>query len=167
MCSTSKSPLTESPLSRREFLVLLAFWSGWISLAISLMESLKEPSLQIREHHVTLGPASAYAIHSVSFFPLYQVWLVREPEGFYALSAVCTHLGCQTQWQESEFQCPCHGSRFNQEGRVLAGPALRALERLHIYRSAQGEIALDLSRSYRAENGDWAQNGAFLPWPAA
>jgi Rieske Fe-S protein len=50
------------------------------------------------------------------------------------LSAVCTHLGCHVQWNEAEhsWDCPCHGSRFDVAGRVLNGPALKALRRVHV-----------------------------------
>jgi glycine/D-amino acid oxidase-like deaminating enzyme/nitrite reductase/ring-hydroxylating ferredoxin subunit len=55
----------------------------------------------------------------------------REQDGtLHAVSAVCTHLGCQVKWNEAErsWDCPCHGSRFHYTGRVLQGPAVRDLE---------------------------------------
>jgi Rieske Fe-S protein len=44
-------------------------------------------------------------------------------------SAVCPHLGCIVRWNavEHSWDCPCHGSRFDPEGRVLHGPAISDL----------------------------------------
>ncbi|HUE17745.1 MAG TPA: FAD-dependent oxidoreductase [Planctomycetaceae bacterium] len=55
----------------------------------------------------------------------------RDPQGkLHRVSAVCTHLGCIVHWNEAErtWDCPCHGSRFRPDGRVLAGPAESPLE---------------------------------------
>jgi glycine/D-amino acid oxidase-like deaminating enzyme/nitrite reductase/ring-hydroxylating ferredoxin subunit len=56
----------------------------------------------------------------------------RTPEGeVRALSPRCTHLGCHVRFNDAEgaWECPCHGSRFDTEGRVIQGPATRPLER--------------------------------------
>jgi hypothetical protein len=44
----------------------------------------------------------------------------------------CTHMGCKLLWNNAEdsWDCPCHGSRFDPEGRVLQGPATRDIEGL-------------------------------------
>lgn len=42
----------------------------------------------------------------------------------------CTHMGCTLQWNQAErsWDCPCHGSRYDETGEVLTGPAISALE---------------------------------------
>jgi Rieske Fe-S protein len=55
----------------------------------------------------------------------------RDDRGeLHAVSAVCTHLRCLVAWNPAErsWDCPCHGSRFGQDGEVLEGPAVRPLE---------------------------------------
>lgn len=55
----------------------------------------------------------------------------RDDDGeLHAVSARCTHLGCLVAFNRAEraWECPCHGSRFDPQGRVLQGPALRPLE---------------------------------------
>jgi Rieske Fe-S protein len=45
---------------------------------------------------------------------------------------LCTHMGCQTEWNASAatWDCPCHGSRYHGDGSVMVGPALAPLRRL-------------------------------------
>lgn len=61
------------------------------------------------------------------------VFLVSDGAGsVHALSATCTHLGCQVRWDAgaTQFRCPCHGGVFDAAGRVVAGPPPRPLDRL-------------------------------------
>lgn len=54
--------------------------------------------------------------------------LVRSNESaFQALSAVCTHLGCEVRHNRFGFRCPCHGSAFDYTGKVITGPATESL----------------------------------------
>ena len=49
-----------------------------------------------------------------------------------ALSLTCTHLGCTVEEDGEGFKCPCHGSRYNQDGLVLQGPAKQPLRKLRV-----------------------------------
>ena len=50
----------------------------------------------------------------------------------HALSATCTHLGCQVRWdaKATSFRCPCHGGVFDAQGNVVEGPPPRPLDRV-------------------------------------
>jgi len=59
----------------------------------------------------------------------------RSPQGeLFAVSSVCTHLGCKVHWNsvETSWDCPCHGSRFRPDGTVIEGPAMTPLQRKQI-----------------------------------
>jgi glycine/D-amino acid oxidase-like deaminating enzyme/nitrite reductase/ring-hydroxylating ferredoxin subunit len=59
----------------------------------------------------------------------------RDEDGeLHAFSHICTHLACHVRWNqaESSFDCPCHGSRFDNQGRVIQGPAVKDLERKEV-----------------------------------
>jgi len=92
------------------------------------------------------------------------VWLVRVPDGFYALIAVCTHLGCSPNWltAENKFKCPCHGSGFYMSGINYEGPAPRPLERARIVLADDGQILVDKSVKFQFEKGEWTSPESFL-----
>lgn len=73
-------------------------------------------------------PGGALKLAPVGFeTPVYVMVLARGE--FAALSPICTHLGCTVEIQGTRIVCPCHGSTYDREGRVLQGPAERALTR--------------------------------------
>ena len=99
------------------------------------------------------------------------VWLVRaafdqwgKSSGIYALSTVCTHLGCTPNWLEAEqkFKCPCHGSGYYKTGVNFEGPTPRPLERYAISLADDGQILVDKSRKFQEEKGEWENPAAFL-----
>ena len=91
-------------------------------------------------------------------------WIVRNDEGIYALSTVCTHLGCTPNWlnAEQKFKCPCHGSGFRKTGINFEGPAPRPLERFRIVLADDGQIVIDKTKKYQQEKGQWSDPEAFL-----
>lgn len=88
-----------------------------------------------------IGPLENIQPNSVVDNTEHQVYIFREQQGgFYAVSSVCTHLGCNTKWNpagieghpEGVIACPCHGSVFDKRGNVLRGPAPRPLNRYQV-----------------------------------
>ena len=94
----------------------------------------------------------------------FAVWIVRNDEGIYALSTVCTHLGCTPNWlgTERKFKCPCHGSGFRASGVNFEGPAPRPLERFKILLADDGQIIVDKSKKFQQEKGEWENSESFL-----
>jgi cytochrome b6-f complex iron-sulfur subunit len=73
-------------------------------------------------------------------------WIVTTAEKQvldYAITAVCTHLGCTVPWnkQQNKYMCPCHGSQYDFSGKVIRGPAPLSLALVHV-EDAGGVISL-------------------------
>ncbi len=98
------------------------------------------------------------------------VWLVKDYDvvtgalGIYALSTVCTHLGCTPNWLpgEQKFKCPCHGSGYYKNGINFEGPTPRPLERFAIRRADDGQILVDKSLKFQYEKGEWINPQSLL-----
>ena len=139
----------QSPeMSRRDFLNEITLGAlgiaGLGSAALTYQyfspNVLFEPSTTFRA-----GNPDLYPVNSVTFLQDQQVYIVRTPEGFFAVSAVCTHLGCVTQWkaEANQIACPCHGSKFKSDGTKVEGPAPRPLPHFLITLSPDGELVVD------------------------
>lgn len=64
---------------------------------------------------------------------VHSIWAIKHsPSDVTVFSPVCTHLGCYYKWNaaDNHFECPCHGSVFSIDGKVLGGPAPRPLDTL-------------------------------------
>ena len=97
----------------------------------------------------------------------YRIWVVRNTEGIFVISAVCTHLGCTPDWKASEnkFKCPCHGSGYDDEGINFEGPAPRPMDRAFVQLAPDGQIIVDTSRLYQWPKGQpskFNDPGSFL-----
>jgi len=95
--------------------------------------------------HRFAGSPDDHPVNSVTFLLDQQVYIVRTKDGFYAVSAICTHLGCITQWKPEDelIECPCHGSKFTRTGVKVAGPAPRPLPHFSITLTLDGELQVD------------------------
>lgn len=148
----TREPIKNTPQSRRNFFVALgtgalaAAGTGAVALSAEFLTPnvLFEPPSRVQ-----VGTPEKYQPGSVAFLAEYKIVVVRERAGyFYALSAVCTHLGCIINWksQEGLFRCPCHGSIFDKVGEVLGGPAPRPLRHLAMSLLPNGNLQVDSSK---------------------
>ncbi len=105
---------------------------------------------------------------SSSFKKQFGVWIVNtEYKGkrlLYALSTICTHLGCTPNWldADSKFKCPCHGSGFYPTGINFEGPAPRPLERFKIYLADDGQIVVDKTKKFQREKNQWIDKASYI-----
>jgi cytochrome b6-f complex iron-sulfur subunit len=163
----AKGPPEGNIWYRRSFLglvglgALAAIFGGGIAAFMRSLfpRVLFEPSTVFRA-----GRPEDYAVGEVNaqLVETERVFVVRTSEGFVALLARCTHLGCTPRWLELErkFKCPCHGSGYTPEGVNFEGPAPAPLARLEISLDEDGFIVVDRARQFRA--GEWNQKGALL-----
>jgi cytochrome b6-f complex iron-sulfur subunit len=124
--SAGPSRLDPDPMPRRDFLGLASLWAAGSTLAFAALGSLRLPRAAVlsspsRKFKATLpenlpeGTPFVPAGRSVALF--------RDKEGVFAISTVCTHLGCIVKPSATGFECPCHGSKFAADGKVTKGPA--------------------------------------------
>ncbi|KAK4750642.1 hypothetical protein SAY87_004124 [Trapa incisa] len=79
------------------------------------------------------GPGDRTLTQGLKGDPTYLVVENDRTLATYGINAVCTHLGCVVPWNaaEKKFICPCHGSQYNNQGRVVRGPAPLSLALAH------------------------------------
>jgi cytochrome b6-f complex iron-sulfur subunit len=134
-----------SSISRRTFLD----WAGKSMLAISGVLGLggvfRFLSFQTDVAAPTtfdLGPAQNYPPGSRTFVSEAQAFILHTAVGYEALSAICPHLGCSVSADNEEFNCPCHGSRFDSSGGYKQGPANDSLRKLSVNVMGNGRLTL-------------------------
>ena len=96
---------------------------------------------------VNAGKPENFALNSVTMDINSGIYLVHADEGYFALNAVCTHLGCLTAWNQDLgiIACPCHGSKFKRTGEKIEGPAPKPLNWLKTWVSDDGDLMVDRS----------------------
>ncbi|MEE9218174.1 MAG: Rieske (2Fe-2S) protein [Acidobacteriota bacterium] len=158
-------------LQRRGFLSWLAL--GWLAFTAATTAGLTAMA-RFLFPNVLFEPPSTFKAGFPSEYGVgtvderwkegFGVWIVRDEEGLYALSTVCTHLGCTPNWlaADGKFKCPCHGSGFYKTGINFEGPAPRPLERFRIVLAEDGQVLVDKSRKFQWEKDQWDDAEAFL-----
>jgi ubiquinol-cytochrome c reductase cytochrome b subunit len=149
-----KPPVEPLETARRNFLkIMIGGLSTLITLALGIpfIGNLIGPSFQRRRSYWSkVGDIRSYPVGQPRLlnFPfktqdayleetaVNSVWIIKQPSlgstEVIVYSPVCPHLGCHYDWdpQTRRFVCPCHGSIFSMDGKVLGGPAPRPLDTL-------------------------------------
>jgi cytochrome b6-f complex iron-sulfur subunit len=135
-------------VSRRDFIskASVTAFAGAIGLgAAGLARAVMPAVLPDSSRQFKIGPPQDYPQGTVKNFEDMNVIVFRDDEGMWAISTVCTHLGCIAGYasDKKRFHCPCHGSMFAGDGKVTQGPAPRPLDWLEINVLPSGQLAVD------------------------
>lgn len=132
---TPVSRLDPEPIPRRDALGLLSLWSMASALLFATIGMLRLPKAAVlaspsKKVRVRLPET---LVDGEPFVPPGRSMAVfRQAGQVYAISTVCTHLGCIVKPSATGFACPCHGSEFEADGAVRKGPAPRQLDWLEV-----------------------------------
>ena len=138
--------------------------AGVAGLGLAMMRSLVPNVLYESPQRFKTGVPDVFP-QGATFLEDQRVFVFRENNTFYAISAVCAHLGCTVKLvnlnqpkqvaikgkqvqEQREFHCPCHGSKYYEDGTNYAGPAPRPLSWFHMELAPEdGTLIVDLSRT--------------------
>lgn len=159
------------PLPRRRFLINLALaWATFAAAmggALTALAAFMIPRVDFTKIEVfKAGPPDNFPPNTVdeTFKSSRGVWIVNHGGKIFAVSIVCTHLGCTPNWMENErkFKCPCHGSGFTIEGINFEGPAPVPLRRYEVSLADDGQIVVNKGRLFFQEKGEFEDARSFI-----
>jgi cytochrome b6-f complex iron-sulfur subunit len=156
MTDEKRSFGTESvtDLNRRQFFVKLGLGSLGIAAAgttVFAYQFLSPNVLYEPSPIINAGKPESFPMDSVTLDVNSGIYIIHSKEGFFSLSAVCTHLGCLTAWKPDLgiIACPCHGSKFKPEGDKIEGPAPKPLPWKRMWITEDGDLMVDRSTDIR------------------
>ncbi len=136
----------KKPVTRRDLL-------GWASLGTlgAAIATAAGGILRLPKPSVFPVASTRYKIGEPGAFPVGEarvpegrgVFVFHGEQGYYVISAVCTHLGCLVKSVPTGFDCPCHGSRYDRRGHVTGGPAPRPLDWFAVSLAPDGQLMVD------------------------
>ena len=142
--------MTGTQQSRRHFLSKI----GWLA-TLGSFGGLTAITGRYLFPDVLYEPPKAYKIgapqdylEGVNYLPDRRIFVLRHGNDIKVVSAVCTHIGCAVRWIEERgrWECPCHGTFFNAQGIVIAGPAPRPLPWYDVTIAADGRLYVNESQ---------------------
>jgi len=148
MSLNTNAPNSGLEQGRRKFLLRLS-WTGFGLFLTTFSAAVLNffwPRVSGRPaRSVQVGFPDDYRPGQVAYHRGRKLFIVRDEEGFLSLSARCTHLGCMVVWNRDHhmFLCPCHGGKFDAEGRNVEGPPPRPLDLLALRLDDNGFLVVD------------------------
>ncbi|MCG3146899.1 MAG: Cytochrome b6-f complex iron-sulfur subunit [Verrucomicrobiae bacterium] len=159
------------PMGRRQFMVSLAL--AWATFAaalgglVTILSAFIIPRVDFtRIESFKVGAPGNFPSKTVNedFKSSGKFWIVNDGQKIFALSVVCTHLGCTPNWMsnESKFKCPCHGSGFTMQGKNFEGPAPTWLRRYEVSLADDGQIVVNKGRLFFEEKGEFEDPRSYI-----
>jgi len=97
-----------------------------------------------------VGKVEDFADGSITAEREGKFFVLRQGDEFKALYQVCTHLGCLVRPTADGFSCPCHGSKFAGDGRLIASPAPRDMDEFQV-EVVDGNVIVDTSARIKGQ----------------
>jgi glycine/D-amino acid oxidase-like deaminating enzyme/nitrite reductase/ring-hydroxylating ferredoxin subunit len=108
-------------------LTISASTKNFVVKNLNVAEQLIEGKLSTVSNHVEIKPGEGKLVEANG----QRAGAYKDELGkLHVVDTTCTHMGCEVNWNSAEtsWDCPCHGSRFSDEGEIIEGPAVRPLE---------------------------------------
>ena len=141
----------EPTAERRDFLAGAAFWTTAGTLAFAALGVARMPKPGVfpgQSSVIKIGPPGEFPVSAEpQRVPGQNLFILHDNNGFASVAAVCSHLGCIVAPGPEGFDCPCHGSRFARDGRVVRGPAPSPLQWFEMSLSPDGQIVIDTRKT--------------------
>ncbi|MBL8680403.1 MAG: Rieske 2Fe-2S domain-containing protein [Myxococcales bacterium] len=93
---------------------------------------------------IAVGAASAVAVGARRILAVERLIVARDARGLFSMSATCTHSGCLVELDDAGYLCPCHSSRFGDDGAVANGPATQPLAHYALCVRSDGTLVVDV-----------------------
>jgi Rieske Fe-S protein len=154
----------QAAMSRQKFLTGATIGLGGLMgaiIAVPVTIAVLAPSFEtVKEFSIDIGPTTLYPKAKQGEIQYHEVTFENRPddltglsrrlvfirndgnEKFTAIANTCMHLGCPVQPKATGFQCPCHGGQYNLEGKRIAGPPVRPLNRYETSVNDKGHLIL-------------------------
>jgi cytochrome b6-f complex iron-sulfur subunit len=140
--------------SRRDFLRRLSVGAALGAGVLASLSLLRQfvPRLTRYQRRYKIGRENRFPVNTFTYLADRKLFVYRDHQGIRAVSAICTHLGCVIEKSDDGFQCPCHGSCYNDQGEVLSGAATKDLPWYELHRDVDGQIVVDQGRLVSPED---------------